>query len=190
MGITGLKVDGKLVTSAEGKANALNNQFKSAFTRESPLPLSNLCKGGLLQRGQTTAHYPQMQDIVVTQPGVEKLLRNLDPHKAAGPDHISPHILKELATEISLSLTIIYNKSIQSGVVPAQWREAIVCPVFKKGQKYLASNYRPISLTCVACKVLEHIFVSALMKHAAQHNILYDLQHGFRSQRSCETQLI
>ena len=57
-------------------------------------------------------------------------------------------------------------------------------------QKYLASNYRPISLTCIASKLMEHILVSNVMKHAQSHNILYDLQHGFRSSVSCDTQLI
>jgi hypothetical protein len=63
-------------------------------------------------------------------------------------------------------------------------------PVFKKGEKYLASNYRPVSLTCICCKVLEHIVVSNMMKHLEIHDILVDYQHGFRANRSCETQLI
>lgn len=61
---------------------------------------------------------------------------------------------------------------------------------FKKGEKSEPSNYRPISLTCILCKVLEHIIASNVVKHLDQHNILYDLQHGFRTKRSCETQLI
>ena len=63
-------------------------------------------------------------------------------------------------------------------------------PVFKKGDKSLAANYRPISLTCILCKVLEHILASNIVKHLDGQGILYDLQHGFREKRSCETQLI
>ena len=62
--------------------------------------------------------------------------------------------------------------------------------MFKKGEKSEASNYRPISLTCILCKVLEHIIASNVVKHLDRHNTLYDLQHGFRSKRSCETQLV
>ena len=51
-------------------------------------------------------------------------------------------------------------------------------------------NYRPISLTCIICKLLEHVVTSSIMKHLEYNNILYDLQHGFRSSRSCETQLV
>ena len=63
-------------------------------------------------------------------------------------------------------------------------------PVFKKGDKSLSSNYRPISLTCILCKVLEHILASDIVKHLDGQGLMYDLQHGFREKRSCETQLI
>ena len=68
-------------------------------------------------------------------------------------------------------------------------RQANVSPIFKKGEKYDAANYRLVSLTCICCKTLEHILVSNINKHLALDSILADCQHGFRSQRSCETQL-
>ena len=68
--------------------------------------------------------------------------------------------------------------------------EEIVVPVFKKGKRYDRTNYRPISLTCVASKLMEHIISSCIMSHASQHNLLYPLQHGFRNACSCETQLL
>ena len=60
----------------------------------------------------------------------------------------------------------------------------------KKGDKHQAENYRPISLTCVSCKLLEHIICRHLMKHLEDNNILTDLNHGFRSGYSCESQLL
>ena len=63
-------------------------------------------------------------------------------------------------------------------------------PVFKKGEHYKASNYQPISLTCISCKILEHVLVSNIMAHWEQQNILVPNQHGFRAKRSCESQLI
>ena len=67
------------------------------------------------------------------------------------------------------------------------------CAVFfprEKGDKSTAANYRPISLTCIFCKVLEHILASNITKHLDEQGIMFDLQHGFREKRSCETQLI
>lgn len=55
---------------------------------------------------------------------------------------------------------------------------------------YLPSNYRPVSLTCICSKLLEHIVVKHILNHFDAHNILVDCQHGFRSRRSCETQLV
>ena len=65
-----------------------------------------------------------------------------------------------------------------------------MCAVFKKGKKSDPANYRPISLTCVASKILKHIVHSFIMKHLNDHNILTDCQHGFRAKRSTEMQLI
>lgn len=70
------------------------------------------------------------------------------------------------------------------------WVSARVSPIFKKGDKSDPANYRPISLTCIMCKLMEHIIASNLTRHFNKNNILYDLQHGFREKRSCETQLI
>ncbi len=79
---------------------------------------------------------------------------------------------------------------IYHGKISENWRRANVVAVFKKGRKSEASNYRPISLTCVCCKILEHIIASSIMRHTQDHNIIYDLQHGFRNQCSCEKQLL
>ena len=83
----------------------------------------------------------------------------------------------------------IYQKSVFSGILPQDWLNASVSPIFKKGDRSLPSNYRPVSLTCIACKQLEHIIHSNIMDHLDKYSLLCDRQHGFRSGRSCETQL-
>ena len=70
------------------------------------------------------------------------------------------------------------------------WRSANVTAIFKKGDRFKASNYRPVSLTSLCCKLQEHIIVSSTVKHLEHHKILTDCQHGFRARRSCETQLV
>ena len=106
------------------------------------------------------------------------------------PDGLNARVLKEYSIQISPILALIYNESLAQGNFPDDWRHANVSPVFKKGEKYDAANYRPVSLTCICCKTLEHILVSNINKHLALDSILADCQHGFRSRRSCETQLV
>jgi hypothetical protein len=134
--------------------------------------------------------YQTAPEINTTCTGVLKLLQKLNPKKAAGPDNIRSNILKELAPAIAPILTIIFRKSLETGEVPPDGRSANVSPVYKKGDRHKAENYRPISLACICCKLMEHIITSHIMNHADKNNILYPLQHGFRSKRSCETQLI
>ncbi len=134
--------------------------------------------------------YPIADEIVVTEKGVHKLLSRLNTAKASGPDGIPNHILKELAPELSRVLTPLFNQTLSTGQLPDDWKRANVSPIFKKDDKHLASNYRPVSLTCVCSKLMEHIIVSNMMKHLDTHHILSDLQHGFRQRRSCTTQLL
>ena len=115
------------------------------------------------------------------------MLKKIKPHKAAGPDNITARIMKELAQPIAPLLRIIFQASYDSGKVPDAWKNANVVPVYKKGTKSDPSNYRPISLTCIACKLMEHIITSNIMSHARENNIIYALQHGFLDKRSCET---
>ena len=105
---------------------------------------------------------------------------------------LSPYttLLEELSVEIAPILIILFNKSVTTGIVPSDWRTAHVSPVYKKGKKYNPENYRPISLTCLCCKLLEHLIVKHIMSHPDTHNILYPLQQGFRTGRSCETHFL
>ena len=131
-----------------------------------------------------------MGEITVDPKGVLKLLNGLNIHEAPGPDGLSARVLKECSSEIAPILTLIYNESLAQGTAPDDWRQANVTPVFKKGEKYKAANYRPVSLTSICCKTLEHIIVTNINKHLAFESILADCQHGFRSRRSCETQMV
>jgi len=96
---------------------------------------------------------------------------------------------KNYSVVISPILTKIFQQSLNPGTVPLQWKHAHASPIFKKGNRSDAKNYRPISLTSVVCKVMKHIIVSQIMKHLEQYNILSENQFGLRLQRSCESQL-
>ena len=199
-GISPLNDGQSTVTSNDDKANILNRQFQSVFSSRSALDLVKLCQGALLSGVQSRLdlfiHHsfqckvPTMPNIDISASGVLKLLTRINPSKAAGPDAIKPVVLKELAHEIAPAVSAIFQLSLETGTVPQDWKTAFVSPIYKKGDKGNPSNYRPISLTCILCKTLKHIIASGLTKHLENHNLLYDLQHGFRERRSCKTQLI
>ena len=129
---------------------------------------------------------PFMHDIVVTKEGVTKLLKGLNPSKAIGSDELHPRALKELALELGPVFAHLFQQSIDTGEIPKEWSLANICPLFKKGDRSLARNYRPVSLTCIPCKLLEHIVCSNIMTHLDEHELLSDRQHAFRKWHSCE----
>ena len=94
-------------------------------------------------------------------------LFTLNPSKALGPDELHPRVLKELASELGPVFAHLFQQSIDTGEIPKEWSLANICPLFKKGE--LACNYRPVSLTCVLCKLLEHIVCSNIMAHLDEH---------------------
>ena len=120
---------------------------------------------------------------------VIKLLKGLNPSKALEPDELHPRVLKELATELGPVFAHLFQQSIDTGEIPKEWSLANICPFFKKSDRSLACNYRPVSLTCVLCKLLEHIVCSNIMAHLDEYKLLSDRQHAFRKRHSCETQL-
>ena len=130
---------------------------------------------------------PFMDDIVVSKYGVTKLLKGLNPSKALGPDELHPGILKELATEFGPVFAHLFQQSIDTGEILSKRSLANICLLFKKSDRSLACNYRPISLTCVPCK---YIVCSNIMAHLDEYNLLSDRQHAFRKGHSCETTVI
>ena len=168
-----------IITDPLEKAEILNNQFKSVFTSEDTSCIPD--------RGNSP--YPPIPDIHITLNGVRNLLAECDTTKSPGPDNIHAAFLKQVASEIAPLLTHLFNQSLRIGTVPDSWKQANVTPIYKKGDKTDPRNYRPVSLTSLVCKTLEHILVSQIMKHLESNNILTDVQYGFRSKRSCEAQL-
>ena len=154
----------------------IDRQFEAVFFKPQPLSLKQLAK-----EATVSIYTPKMQIIHISIEGVDKLLQGLSPNKASCPDEISPNILKELHHEIAPILSLIFNLSLETRVIPLDWRTADVVPVSTNGCKSKASNYRPTSLTSIASKLLEHILVSNSMSHFDDNHLLSQYQHGFRS---------
>ena len=168
-----------LATQPLEKAELLNAQFVSVFSKPSDP----------IQYASTTIN-SKMPEIKISEAGVRKQLKALKTNKSCGPDGIHPRVLKELADVLAAPLTTLFQTSLDKASVPKDWRTAVVCPAYKKGEKYLPENYRPISLTSIVSKVMEHIITSHLMNYAEKNSMLFKNQHGFRKNRSCEKQLL
>lgn len=166
--------------SDKEKADILQRQFASVFTKEpdGELPDFRL-------RTLTEISLPDIDSEIV-----RKKILQLDVDKACGPDEMHPRLLKELVDEISTPLAMIFRKSLLDGVLPSDWKHAYVSPLFKKGAKNIASNYRPISLTSIVCKIMESIVKEKIMSHLMTENLVSRHQYGFIPGRSTTTQLL
>ena len=181
IGIAPLRENGTIVISNIEKARVLNNQFWSVFTKEdfripkltSPLSL-------------------EIPKINIDIEGVRRLMKHLDPFKAIGPDKVQSQFLKLMGEELSAGMTLIFRASFHQAKIPNAWWDALVSLLYKSGKtgRSIPENYRPISLTSASCKMLEHIIHSNVIEHLDHNNIITSAQHGFRSKRSCETQLM
>ena len=180
IGVAPLKRKGNLFSEGKEKAHILVEQFYSVFSKEENRTLPNLPKCNKFD----------LPSLNITTPGIEKLLKKINVSKSVGPDNISNAILKNCASQLAPGLSAIFQKSVDSGKLPEDLVNANVSPVFKKGDVHLAENYRPVSLTSVSCKLLEHVICKHLLNHLEKNNILTNLNHGFRSGYSCETQLL
>ena len=174
---------GTTAVSDEDKANVLNQFFSSVYTREEK---HNLPDREEASRSSGTT----IIDICITPQAVENKLKDLNVCKAQGPDGIPARVLKELSHELAIPLSIVFNKSIEEGSIPEDWKKAHVIPIFKKGTRTDPGNYRPVSLTCIICKVLESIVRDVIVDHMNKNELFSKCQHGFRSHRSCITQLL
>jgi len=179
-GVPTLKVNDTSYSDNLTKANLLNKQFSSVFTTDSHSSSPDLGPDS----------YPDICQIEISIDGVNKLLRELDPSKSQGPDKVPARLLKLMANEISSSLSLVFSASLHQGIVPEDWKQAFVTPLYKKGARSNPANYRPISLTCICSKMLEHIVHTNIMSHLTNLNILSDSQFGFRKNYSAELQLI
>ncbi|KAF2352661.1 Reverse transcriptase domain [Trinorchestia longiramus] len=173
--------EGSMQTNNISKAKILNTYFTSVFTHEDSTEIP-----------QPHALNTQeiLSDGVFTVVEVKEELSILNPYKSTGPDGLGPRMFKETAQAISKPLTNIFNRSLETSIVPDDWKRGNITPIFKKGNKQIPNNYRPISLTSVISITIERLLKVRITKHLNDYNLINDTQHGFREKRSCLTNLL
>ena len=125
-----------------------------------------------------------LEIIVFRSDQIRKLLKKLKAKTSSGPDDLPPIIFKNLANCLASPLAKIFNLLMLKETVPNLWKQANVTPIFKKGSSVIPQNYRPISLTCVGCKIFESAIKIVLMPYFEQNKFITGNQHGFRARHS------
>jgi hypothetical protein len=119
-----------------------------------------------------------------------KIGKKLKLSSSPGPDRLSALFMKNIIANIADPLCKLYNICLSHGHVPADWKIAHVIPIYKKGNSQLPSNYRPVSLTSILCKILERIVRPQMISYLFDNNIIPKNQHGFLSKKSTVSNLI
>ena len=109
---------------------------------------------------------------------IAKKLKKLKDNKSPGVEMIPPKLLKEIVEQINTPLAIFFNLSLEEGIVPSEWKEANITPLFKKGSRKKPENYRPVSLTSVVCKLLETLIRYHMVEFLVKHKLMNTSQHG------------
>lgn len=126
--------------------------------------------------------------VSLSEEVVEEGLKSLDPSKGPGPDNIPPIFLKNCSKSLTKPLSIIFNRSLQSGDFPQRWKLSGVVPVHKDGRRDLVQNYRPISILSSIPKLFESLVYKPIMHHVK--HLIIENQHGFVKGRNLETNLV
>ena len=179
---------GKIIEINSEMCEVLNDYFSSVFTVEkvNNLPMMTKVKNSC----QPEQMVINLESIDITEDRVLQAIKSMKPNKTGGVDELNSSFLLEIGESVARPLAILFRQSLENGVVPEDWRNANVTPIFKKGSRKKPENYRPVSLTSHICKTLERIICQDMVRHLESNNLIKESQHGFRKNKSCLTNLL
>ena len=131
-----------------------------------------------------------LEDIIFTEDDIVESVKRIPTQSSPGPDGIPAKLLKECIHELKKPLYKLWRTSLDQGKIPENVKFSHVSPIFKKGDKSLPKNYRPISLTSHVGKLFERLVVKHITGYLNSMNLFNSEQHGFRTGRSCLSQLL
>ena len=173
--------NGSLYATDDSKAELLNNYFSSVSTKDD---------GVLPEFDRLVPENVEFSNVTFTPENVMKAIRKLKNNTSCGPDGLPPILFRKLASHLALPLSLLFNNSMSVGRIPDDWKKAIITPISKGGLASDVCNYRPISLTSVACKIMERVIVQHLLSYLYQHGLISRQQHGFLLRKSTTTNLL
>ena len=173
----------ELVTDRKELADILQQQFSSVYSDPNCPDISD-----------PTFTVPPIirsdSEVVLTRDCIEEAISEIKLDSAPGPDGIPAILLKKCAASLSDPIYLLWSESMSAGIVPNFYKMGYVSPLFKKGNKCEAGNYRPVTLTSHVIKVYERVLRKHMVDFLETNSLLTDKQHGFRSSRSCLTQML
>ena len=132
-----VRENGDMATVSTEKAEEFNSFFCSVFTAEDP--------DNMPEPPPTEDISSSLQDIILEREDIRKTLIGLNPDKSPGPDGVHPRILRECASELVSPLFILFSRSLQSGRILVEWKEANITPIHKKGPRTDVGNQSNIN---------------------------------------------
>ena len=177
--------DKRTCNNPEEIANILQRQFISVFSDPSATNIND----ALFQ--VTSLEKPLNDDkLAFSVVDIVEAIDEIKHGAAAGPDDLSVLLLKKCKETLSKPIHMIWQHSIFTGTVPKFFKTSHIAPLHKKGSRAIAANYRPVSLTSHVIKIYERVLRKQMVAHLEENNLLNSKQHGFRSGKSCLTQLL
>lgn len=173
------KSDGTIVVNDYDKASEFLQYFSSVFVDDNNVipEFDQNCEDTLDTFSCNT------RDVV-------KVIMKLKNSSSPGPDGITSGFLRNVLAHIASPLCKVFNKSLSEGILPEDWKIAYIIPLFKKGDPQQTTQYRPVSLTSIICKVLERIIRIQLLDYMTKNDIIPQCQHGFIPKKSTVTNLL
>jgi hypothetical protein len=176
-----MDANGNKTIDPEVKASLLSQYFQSQFTTDNHI---------LPDMQPPSAIITGISSNIFTPSLVSGIIRKLNARSAGGPDGIPPSFLKKACASLSHPLAFLFQIFLNEGFVPTIWRKAYITSIFKKGDSTLPSNYRPISLTCCICKIMESIIKDQLVAYLHSKGLISKHQHAFIKKHSTVTNLL
>ena len=180
-----LKRGNELVTENKDMCELLNEQYISAFSTPKPDTQDHSENNNI-----TEEQSPTLNCFEVVEEDFIEAIKSLQSNSSSGPDGVQAILLKKCGVPLSVPLCIMWKESLRTGRIPEVFKKGVITPLHKGGGRSVPKNYRPVTLTSHFIKLFEKIVVNRLSKFMSDNHLYNSNQHGFRSGRSCLSQLM
>ena len=175
------KDDGSITSDFQEMSELFQTQFTSVFSDSSS-------QAKIIPECQQSAY--ELSSFEFSIDDVISAIDEINISSSCGDAHIPAIVLKNCKEILSYPIKLLWQDSFDEGIIPSFYKEQTIAPIYKKGSKSSAINYRPISLTSHVMKTFERIIRNKLVSYLEENEIICSNQHGFRSGKSCLSQLL